>query len=192
MKPKKLVFFLEEPSAEALLQVLLPRILPPQASQFSCHVFSGKSDLNKQIEKKLRCYQVANNEELKFIVLRDQDSGDCKKIKNALAKKAQQAGKNASSLIRIACRELESWYLADLEAVGKALNLSSISKQQNNRKYRDPDNKLECPSKELERLTAGQYQKIAGSRLIGEHLDLDNNRSPSFRNFVTGIIRLSR
>jgi len=43
---KRLIFFLEEASAKAMLEVFLPRILP---TDIRCryHVFEGKSDLEK-------------------------------------------------------------------------------------------------------------------------------------------------
>ena len=50
-----------------------------------------------------------------------------------------RTGKAYRSLIRIACRELESFYLADLQAVEQALGLSGIASQQQTRRYREPD-----------------------------------------------------
>jgi hypothetical protein len=43
---------------------------------------------------------------------------------------------------------------------------------------------------ELKTLTKNRYQKVAGSRVIGMHLNLDNQRSPSFRHLVTAIRRM--
>lgn len=64
--------------------------------------------------------------------------------------------------------------------------MSGLTKQQNSQKYRSPDY-LQSPSKELKRLTNDKYQKMIGSRNIGPHLDLANNRSNSFRVFIEGI-----
>lgn len=89
-------------------------------------------------------------------------------------------------LVRIACRELESCYLADLAAVENGLELSGIAKHQGKQKYRSPDY-LGSPSSELARLTKERYQKVGGSRAIGPWLDPENVRSDSFRNLVTGI-----
>lgn len=178
---KNLVFLLEEPSARTMLQGILPRLLPEQVS-FRCIVFEGKQDLEKNLVRRISGYRVPNSI---FIVLRDQDSGDCLLIKKRLLKLCEKS-KKSPVLVRIACRELESWYLADLEAVEKGLELSNIAKYQNKKKYRAPDY-LSSPSKELERLTNGTYQKISGSRCIGPFLDLNNKRSNSFRIFITGI-----
>ena len=50
---------------------------------------------------------------------RDKDSGDCRSIKRKMAQKVQNSGKMDKTLIRIACHELESFYLGDLSAVEK-------------------------------------------------------------------------
>ena len=93
------------------------------------------------------------------------------------------------SLVRIACRELETIYLADLQAVERALALQGLIKHQNIVKFRQPD-RLGSPSVELKKLTRGAYQKVGSSRLIGPHLDLANERSAAFKNLVHGIRRL--
>ena len=75
-----LVFFLEEPSAKELLQGILPKVLPEQCTtQFV--VFEGKQDLEKRLPMRLRAWQ---QPESRFIVLRDQDSGDCTIIIRAI------------------------------------------------------------------------------------------------------------
>jgi hypothetical protein len=94
-----------------------------------------------------------------------------------------------NTLVRIACHELENWYLGDLVAVEKALAIPSLSARQNKARYRSPDEVVNAAD-ELERLTQGRYQKVGGSRAIGPHLDPDNNRSHSFAVFVAGVKRL--
>jgi hypothetical protein len=85
---------------------------------------------------------------------------------------------------------LESFYLGDLRAVETALGIPGLSSYQEKAKFRNPD-AVANPCEELERLTKGRYQKVRGSRLIGLHLDLDNNKSKSFRALVRGIQALS-
>jgi hypothetical protein len=92
-------------------------------------------------------------------------------------------------LVRVACRELESFYLGDLVAVEMGLGISGLAAKQNTRKYRNPD-ALGSPSDELNRLTKGEYQKVAGSRAIAPHLDTQKNKSHSFHVLLTGILRL--
>ena len=183
----ELVFLLEEASAQAMLEGLLPKILPPDMTPRYIP-FDGKSDLEKQLIKKVRGYR---NQGAQFIVVRDQDSHpDCKAVKAKLVRLCQEAGK-PEALVRIVCRELESFYLADLAAVEKGLELSGLAKRQGERKFRSPDF-LGSPSRELATLTKGRYQKISGSRAIGPWLDPDNIRSDSFRNLVTGIRRIGQ
>ena len=180
---KELVFLLEEESAKAMLESLLPRMLHPEIKA-RLIPFEGKQDLEKQMAARMRGYI---NPEARFIVLRDQDNApDCKVVKARLAERCQLAGRAANTLVRIACRELESFYLADLNAVEQGLALKKLSTQQGSAKFRAPD-RLGSPGKELTELTKGAYQKVSGSRAIGGHLDLANTRSPSFKNLVAGI-----
>lgn len=180
---RELVFFLEEPSAREMLKGLLPRFVD---SDIYCRyiVFEGKTDLENNIEHKLRCW---NTPQTRFIVLRDQDSGNCELIKINLKQKCLASGK-PETLVRIACHELESWYLGDLEAVEKGLDLPNLSRYQNNKKYRNADN-LSNAAEELKRLTAYRYQKVDGSRRIGPFLDLTKNTSRSYKVFINGIRR---
>jgi hypothetical protein len=53
---RELVFFLEEPSAKAMLETLLPRMLD-QSITVRCVPFEGKQDLEKQLTRKIRAYQ---------------------------------------------------------------------------------------------------------------------------------------
>lgn len=179
---KNLVFFVEEPSAEALLEVLLRRLIVQENIFIRYVVFEGKQDLEKKLARKLRGWKLPNS---KFIILRDQDSADCKTVKFNLLKLCPE-DKKPHTLVRIACHELESWYLGDLEAVEHGLELPGIAKYQVKKRYRNPDS-IQAPSDELERLTKRIYQKISGSRAIGEYLKLDNTRSNRFNVFITGI-----
>ena len=138
-----LVFFLEEPSAKEAINGILPNALNREEINIKYVVFQGKQDLEKQIERKIRCWQTPN---AKFIVLRDKDSGDCMAIKGRLYEKCKSAGRE-DALIRIACHELESWYLGDLEAVEKGLGINGLSKLQNG-KYKTPYNKKEISKSE--------------------------------------------
>lgn len=180
----ELVFLLEEPSARAMLEGLLPRIVTGVTTRFI--VFKGKQDLQRQLLLKLRHYQSLN---ARFVVLCDQDSADCKALKSDLHGLCQNAGK-ADALVRIVCHELENWYLADLNAVEIGLGVRGLAAQQQTRKFREPDRIANAPQ-ELARLVGGEYQKIRGSRLVGPHLDVNNHRSRSFAVFVAGIKKLT-
>lgn len=181
---RELVFLLEEPSAEVLVNALVPKLLPEDVC-LRCLVFEGKQDLERRMAGKLRGYR---NPDARFIVLRDQDAADCRAVKERLREKCREAGR-PGSLVRIACHELESWYLADLAAVEQGLGIPNIQRKQREAKYRCPD-ALPSPKRELQRLTGSRYQEIGGSRAIAPHLDISNTRSRSFAVFVSGMRRI--
>lgn len=179
-----IVFLLEEPSAKEMLKGVLPRMLP-ETIQIRYIVFKGKQDLEKNLKLKLRGWRLPNSV---FVVMRDQDSGDCRAIKANLANLCREAGRR-DTLIRIACRELESFYLGDLAAVERGLGIRDLSTRQDTEKFRNPD-ALGNPAGELFRLTRDGYAKLSGSRAIAPHLKLEGNRSRSFNALLSGIRKL--
>ncbi|MDR3229724.1 MAG: DUF4276 family protein [Puniceicoccales bacterium] len=182
---KTLVILLEERSAQAMLEGLLPRILPKDV-ELKCIPFEGKGDLEKQLYRKLRYWTSPHTA---FMVLRDQDAGDCREIKANLVEKCRSAGK-PETVVRIACHELESWYFGDLNAVESGLNIEkgSLLQYKGKEKYRVPDN-INSPSTELKKITKDRYTKVSGSREIGKFLNAErqNNTSTSFGHFLSGI-----
>jgi hypothetical protein len=178
---RTLVVFTEEMSAKVMLESLLPRLLP-QKIHSQCVAFEGKQDLEKQLPIKLKGWRTPDTY---FVILRDQDSGNCHDVKRNL-KNICDAANKPKVLIRIACRELESWYFGDLAAVEVSLEIDGLTAFQTKARYRNPDNIIH-PSAELKKITKNRYQKISGSRVIGKHLSLDNTRSRSFRNFINGV-----
>jgi len=182
----RLVFFLEEASAKVLLEGLLPRLLPMDKVAPLYVVFEGKQDLEKQLGRKLRGWRAPDS---CFVVLRDQDSADCEDVKSRLVEICDEAI-NARPLVRVACREIESWYLGDLAAVEEVFSIKGLAQRSAKRPFRNPD-RLGSPSLELEKMTEGRYQKVRGSRALAPHLALDgSNRSRSFGVFLSGIQRL--
>lgn len=168
------VFLLEEPSAQDFLQAVLPPLLPAHV-QTHFMVFEGKQDLEKQLPRKLKAWL---RPATRFVVMRDQDSGDCRVIKARLRDLCAKAGRS-DAVVRIACRELESFFVGDWAAVAHAFDRPALAAHARSAKYRDPDT-LERPSRELERLIPG-YQKRDGARRIAPHILAERNRSRSFR-----------
>ncbi len=182
----KLVCLLEERSAEEVLKVILPQIL---SSNISVRYFSfeGKNDLKKKLQRRIQHWQ--GNGDV-FLVLMDQDGDNCVAAKDDLWKIIKKTGKDRRTLVRIACHELENFFLGDLAAVEQGLEISGLSKQQNSRKYREPDKMANAPD-ELKKLTGDKYSKISGSRSIAPLLRIDgSSRSTSFNALVSGIRRL--
>lgn len=175
-----LVFLLEEQSAKEMIQGILPQLLPSEIhTRFI--VFEGKSDLEKRLQLKIKGWQTPDSY---FVVLRDQDSGNCKVIKQNLVAKCKDVGRE-DTLVRIACHELESWYLGDLGAVEKGLKIK-LQQSQTSAKFRAPD-QLANAAEELEKITRNLYQKVGGSRDIAPYLNLTSNTSTSFNIFIKGI-----
>ena len=159
----------------------------PFVSHVQCRfiVFEGKQDLHKRLVMRLRGWQG----DALFVVMRDQDSGNCVDIKAQLSALCEEAG-HPDALVRIACRELESFYLGDLAAVEQGLSVTGLARQQGNQKFRDPD-RLVNAAEELKKITKNSYQKLSGSRSIAPFLRLDEgHRSTSFKALLSGLQRL--
>lgn len=180
---QNLVFLLEEPSARAMLEGVVPRLISADVT-VTYLTFQGKQDLENNIERKIRLWQKPASA---FIVMRDQDSAVCTDIKQRLLTICARAGQKIL-LVRIACHELESFYLGDLSAVEEVYQIPMPNQQ--NRKYRVPD-ALANSAEELKKITHGRYQKIDGSRQIGALLKLDgSNCSHSFNVLCDGIRKI--
>jgi hypothetical protein len=105
---RELVFLLEEASAKAMLESMLPRLLNEKIT-FRLIPFSGKQDLQKQLKNKIRGYI---NPHARFIVIQDQDGyPDCQVLKTRLLDLCQESGRHSQCLVRIACKELETFTL---------------------------------------------------------------------------------
>lgn len=178
----RVVFLLEEPSMKAMLEGLLPRVFP--GLNFLCLAHEGKSDLEKSIPRKLKAW---NEPGVRFVVVRDNDGGDCGKLKARLRTICDQAGR-PDTLIRLACQELEGWYLGDPQALAAAYENPKLADLAAKAKFRDPDVLIK-PSVDLERLVP-EFQKLAGARLLGKHLTESGNVSTSFGFFISGLRRL--
>lgn len=179
------VFLVEGQAEKALLEAILPKLIPVDDPR-RIIPFEGKQDMEKQLVRRIRGYL---NPNAIFFLLRDQDAHpDCKAVKARLVQLCRDALARYF-VVRISCREMESFFLADLAAVVKGLNepsLRNLAQKQASRNYRAPD-RLASPSQELLRVTQGCYQKVSGTRAIAPHLDLENQRSDSFRHLVAGI-----
>lgn len=81
-----LVCMLEEPSAKEMLKAVLPKILPANVI-VRYIVFEGKQDMEKRLESRVRGWNMPDSF---FLIMRDQDSGDCIKIKKKIDVKSYQ------------------------------------------------------------------------------------------------------
>jgi hypothetical protein len=179
---QKLVFLLEEQSMKEVLEVILPKILP-QNILFQCIPHQGKSHLRKSIPNKLAGWK---EPDVRFVIVHDQDSADCRTVKHDILALTLNTMR-PDTLIRIACTELESWFLGDFNAIEKGFNINLTAKR-NKAFFRNPDS-IQNAKQELEKLIP-KYQPITGSRIIARYMDIGTNKSGSFQAFVTGVRRL--
>lgn len=177
-----IVFLLEERSMKEVLDVLLPQILP-EGVLFKTIPHSGKSDLQQSIPRKLKGW---NTPDTKFVIVQDQDSANCVNLKEQLMELVKPSGREA--LIRIACKELESWYFGDLNAVSLAYG-KDVRSLAAKKKYRVPD-QIGSPKKELQQIFP-KHQQIEGARRISRYMSIEGNTSQSFQCFVDGVKRLA-
>jgi hypothetical protein len=180
----------EEPSAEAALSLLLPKLLP---ATFTIHSHQGKSDLLGKLALKLRGYAAWLPVSWRILVLLDRDDGDCKDLKVHLEKISKDAGLATRSTARdsytvvnrLAIEELEAWYFGDWKAVRAAYPKvpPTIPARA---KYRDPDGIKGGTWEAFERLLqdAGYFasglRKIEAARAIAAHMDPSRSTSSSF------------
>lgn len=178
-----LIFILEEESAKYVIEEIIKRLITTNIN-IKYITFQGKTDLENNLFRIFRCNGGPGNY---YIIMRDQDSGDCHAIKRNLLNKLKKYNKENVSLVRIACHELESFFLGDLEAVGKGLNINHIAKMQNKKIYRNPDN-IANASEQLKKITKQLYKKGTSPSLISQYLKLDgSNRSQSFAALLDAI-----
>jgi hypothetical protein len=186
LKEEHVEILVEESSMERFLQHLLPDILPDgYILGQNCFIrpHSGKTDLMKSISKKARAFKHFPHP-VRMVVVHDQDSNNCIQLKKNLIEIVKKENPDIPLLVRIACRELENWYLGDLEAIEKLYPESKARNQTKKAKFRDPDNLN--GTDEMRRFSS-LFSKQGSAKEIPKHMNLSLNRSTSFNHFITGI-----
>lgn len=182
----RVIFLLEEPSMKAFLLEFLPRLIPRWQHEidFLLIPHQGKSDLDKSIPKKLQAWREPG---VRFVIVRDNDGADCLALKQRLQQMCVLSGHPV--LIRLICQELESWYLADVDALKTAYPNDEKAIIRLTKRFPDPDTCLK-PSHELER-SLTDFQKQDAARRLGKLLSTQQMRSRSFHVFTTGVAQLA-
>ena len=177
------VFMVEELSMADLLDQLLPRLFPNLP--FRCVPHEGKSDLERSLVRKLQSWRTPG---VRFVVMRDQNGGDCHAVKAGLLALCQRGGR-PDSLVRVVCRELEAWYVGDVDALATTFPKAArrIRSQMAKRRFRNPDDVVQ-PARALAELIPA-FQKRSAARKMGAILSRQN-RSRSYQVFLGGIDRL--
>jgi hypothetical protein len=201
MKAEHLEILVEEPSMEAFLRELLPRMLGPDAS-FQIYPYQCKDDLLGKLPARLKGYANWLPETWRIAVIVDRDDDDCSGLKKKMEKMAKDAGLRTRTIStdqdwqvvnRIAIEELEAWYFGDWEAVRQAYPKvgANIPRKE---AYRDPDDILGGTWEAFERTLqkAGYFKnglrKTEAARSIGKQIDPQHNRSRSFQVFRDAML----
>ena len=201
MTSNHLEFIVEEPSMEAFLRGLLPKLLGSN-STFEIYPHQCKEDLIKHLPMRLAGYRMWLPENWRIFVVVDCDNDECNQLKNKLENIAEKAGLRSRTkrdeyswqiVNRIAIEELEAWYFGDWAAVRQVYSKvnPNIPTQAH---YRHPDTIKGGTWEAFERCLQkagyfkGGLRKIEAARLLGKALDPLRNRSPSFSVFRDAII----
>jgi hypothetical protein len=197
-------FLVEEPSAEAALCNLVPKILGQDLS-FKVHSYQGKPDLLNKLLHRLRGYKTWIPGDWRIVVLIDADDEDCRVLKDNLEGIAQRAGLITKSgrsvgshfqvLNRLAIEELEAWFFGDIDAVrslypGISVNLGKKAKYRNTDAIRGGTwEALEREFKKAGYFSSGM-SKILVAREVSLYMEPERNRSGSFQIFRQGLLDL--
>lgn len=201
MKAEHLEILVEEPSMEAFLRELLPRMLGPEVS-FDVYPYQCKDDLLGKLPARLRGYANWLPETWRIVVIVDRDDDDCSALKKKMEKIAKDAGLRTRTkstnqdwqvVNRIAIEELEAWYFGDWEAVRQVYPGvgANISKKE---AYRESDAILGGTWEAFERVLqkAGYFRnglrKTEAARAVGRQVDPQRSRSRSFQVFKEAIL----
>jgi hypothetical protein len=196
----------EEPSMEAALRLIVPKIIDTMS--FEVYPYQGKGDLLAKLPNRLQGYAKWLPNDWRIVVLLDRDDDECDQLKGRLETAARTAGLTTRTgagggiyqvVNRLAIEELEAWYFGDWQAVLAAYphTVRNIPRKQ---RFRDPDAIAGGTWEALERILkkAGYFKtglrKIEAARAIAKHLDPERNTSRSFlvfRDVLREMVSLS-
>jgi Domain of unknown function (DUF4276) len=199
----------EEPSMEAALRRLLPRVLSHLT--FEVYPHQCKDELLLRLPQRLRGYSQRRKSDSWFrdhcriVVVIDRDDENCAELKRRLDTMAEDAAlvtrSNAKGNLytvanRLAIEELEAWYFGDWEAVRAAYPRVSASVPVQ-AKYRHPDAIAGGTWEAFERVLqkagyfSGGLRKVEAARAIGVHMEPSRNTSPSFCIFRDALLEMA-
>jgi hypothetical protein len=193
----------EEPSMEAALRIILPRLL--NEISFEIYPFQCKEDLLKRLPERLRGYNRFMPENWRIVVVVDRDNNDCEELKAQLDSAAIDAGLITKSnskrgfysvINRIVIEELEAWYFGDWNAVRQVFPRVDANVPAK-AGFRNPDEIVGGTWEAFERILQrygyfkGGLRKIEVAKTIAKRMDPAVNTSRSFQIFRDAILELA-
>lgn len=196
-------FLLEEESAKAALDILLPKLLPAGVT-WRCYPHRGKADLFQRLPGRLKTYarQFPHQSDLRVVILMDADT-DCRRRKaelekiiaaaGLLTKATADTGQAFRILTRLAIQELEAWLLGDRIAIQAAY--PRVRPQHFSGLPHNPDTIADTWETLWRVLREGKYYlagkaKVEWAETITPHLEPERNTSASFQYFRQALARL--
>jgi hypothetical protein len=196
--------YVEEPSAEAALGILIPKIVG-EAHSHRIYNLMGKDTLLRELPKRLRSYRGMSMQAMRIVALVDRDRDDCADLKQGLeamaaaakipTRAARKPGQPAIMDTRLAIEELEAWYIGDVPALRSAYPKVPATLDKWAR-FRFPDAVAGGTWETLERALqrygyhSGGLAKIKLARDVAAHMNPAANRSESFCRFRDALVEL--
>ncbi|MGA2119473.1 MAG: DUF4276 family protein [Bryobacteraceae bacterium] len=207
----------EDASGELLLGSLLPKIFGKQGDRHTwrMHAYKGigriprdlrgKTDPWKriildQLPRILAGYGKSLGTDCAVVVVVDLDDRDCVTFKRELLEIHKRCHPMPDVLFRLAIEEMEVWLLGDRSAIVKAFPRAKLNALHSYRqdsicgtweKLADALFPGGSPALKAQGYPKIGEEKCRWASLIGPHLDVESNLSPSFRVFRLGLLRLS-
>lgn len=188
-----IIFLVEDLSMRKFLEGILPRLdFAPYHFEIKHH--NGKEDLLANLSK---VSPTLSKRATHLVVLIDKDKQDCIQLKQKLREKMVNC--SCHYTLRIACYELESWFLGDLNAIAQCSSKFKLHFFQNKLKYQYTDNITDPkPSTELETIVLDWKTLYASKPKFAETiskfitLELGQNHSQSFNVFLNTLLQLKQ
>lgn len=186
-----MIFFLvEDYSMKQFLEGILPR-LDFAVNTFEIKHHNGKEDLLGSLTKVI---PTLSKRAQHIVVLIDRDQQNCIELKNKIKEKMTCC--SCPYTLRIACYELETWFLGDLNAIAQCSERFKPKYFENKDKFKAVDNIAGKPSAKLEEMMPDWKNLYSSKPKFAEKisrfitLELNHNRSHSFRVFLKTLYEL--
>ena len=181
--PPRLVFIVEGYSEQEFLMTLILRLNIPE-EVLVYRIFDGYPDLLRGIPAVMKAWR--RNENVRFVILCDQDHANCQERKLDIVNAVPNYWRSRT-MIRIACHELEAWYLGVQSTLSNVL--PAFANVRGKKEFRGNPDKIVSPSRTLRRRVS--FKKTELARKMGERISIDDNHSRSMQVFIQGVRTLA-